>query len=109
MDQATARRREFIAGILGKLPARQQLAVAERAAGVRRGRRGDPRQPVAGGPGGAAGAAARRRRGAGARRQHGAIMTDARQGAAAGAAPWAGRAAGWLRGSRGGLFASRCW
>jgi CIC family chloride channel protein len=40
------------------------------------------------------------------RRQHtGTIMTGGAAGRTAGAVPWAGRASGWLRASRGGLFA----
>ena len=49
VDQATARRRALIAGILGRLPARAAVGGGRGAGGVRGRGRGDPRQPVAGG------------------------------------------------------------
>ena len=47
VDQATARRRELIAGILATLPARRARRGGRGAAGVRRRGWGSPRQPVA--------------------------------------------------------------
>ncbi len=47
VDQATARRRELIAGILRKLPPAAAARDRQGPAGIRPGRRGDPRQPVA--------------------------------------------------------------
>ena len=108
VDQATGRRRALIAGILGRLPARQQSAVASALAAfaAAAGEIPDSQWPADPPP-------ARRRRGAGqgeagagALRQHpGPIMTGEAAGRPAGAVPWAGRAGGWLRASRGGLFA----
>ena len=108
VDQATARRRALIAGILGRLPARQQSAVASALAAfaAAAGEIPDSQWP-ADPPPAAAGGAGQDETGASALRQHpGTIMTGgAAAGRPAGAVRWAGRAGGWLRASRGGLFA----
>ena len=51
VDEATARRRALLAGILAKLPARQQSAVAAALRAFRGRGRGDPRRRVADGSG----------------------------------------------------------
>ena len=99
MDQATERRRALITGILSRLPASQQRAIAEalRAFADACGR--DTRQPVAGrsGRGGPGDAAAR---------PAGPVMTGQQcQRWRTRAARWPGTASGALRDSRGGLFA----
>ena len=99
VDQATARRRELIAGILAQAPGPAAARDRRCAAGIRPGRRGDPRQPVA--------RRSRRRPQPGRDPAHreGTIMTGSVPAPAPQALRWTGRAGGWLRGSRGGLLA----
>ena len=108
VDQATARRRALIADILGRLPARQQSAVASALAAfaAAAGEIPDSQWP-ADRPASAAGGACREETGASALRQRRrTIMTgETAAGTSPGTARWAGRAGGWLRGSRGGLLA----
>ena len=103
VDQATTRRRALIAGILGRLPAGQQSAVASALAtfAAAAGEIPDSQWPAppaaAGGGDGTAARALGQRTGT--------IMTGGEATARpAGAVRWAGRASGWLRASRGGLF-----
>ena len=106
VDQATARRRALIAGILGRLPARQQSAVASALAAFAAAAGEIPDSQWPADPAGGAGRAGQVN-GSRALRQHtGTTMTGgAAAGRPAGAVRWAGRPSGWLRASRGGLFA----
>ena len=105
VDHATDRRRSLIAGILGRLPTAQQAEVAGALAGVRRRRRGDPRQPVASRSAGGRPTSARMKREP-ARCGSTRDGHDGRGGGGlpAGAGRWTGRASGWC-GSRAGLLA----
>ena len=106
VDQATARRRALIADILRRLPARQQSAVASALAAfaAAAGEIPDSQWPADPPP-----APPQRRRRNGSQRAPAAqrtIMTgETAAGTSPGTARWAGRAGGWLRGSRGGLLA----
>ena len=105
VDQATARRRALIAGISGQAPGRAAVGRGQRAGGVRRGGRGDPRQPVARIPRPPPAAEGPWKPARALGQSTGTIMTGGEATARpAGAVRWAGRAGGWLRASRGGLF-----
>ena len=96
VDQATARRRTLIEEILATLPEDAQRAVGRGATGVLGRGRGGTRQSVA---------AARARRGGGPAAGCCSFRSGRTRGPAVTAASgWPGKAAGWLRAGRGGMF-----
>ena len=96
VDQATARRRALIEEILATLPEDAQQGGRGGATGVLGRGRGGTRQSVA---------TARARRGGGPAAGACSFRSGRREGATVTAASgWPGRAAGWLRAGRGGMF-----
>ena len=112
VDQATTRRRALIAGILGRLPARQQSAVASALAAfaAAAGEIPDSQWPADPGRACACGSGQDE---TGATRAPAAPRDDHDRrgggGRPAGAVRWAGRAGGWLRASGAGCSRSRWW